>query len=75
LNSVLSLGYYAPLINKMYRKAPSAIIDNGPESLPLSMLMPLGLMALAIIVIGLWPVLVEWLTVPSGSALMAAFGG
>ncbi len=75
LNSVLSLGYYAPLINKMYRKAPSAVIENGPDSLPLSMLVPLGLMALAIVVIGLWPVLLDWLSMPSGLALMAALGG
>jgi NADH:ubiquinone oxidoreductase subunit 2 (subunit N) len=75
LNSVLSLGYYAPLINKMYRKAPSAVVENDPESLPLSMLVPLGLMVLAVVAIGLYPVLLDWLSMPSGASLMAAFGG
>jgi formate hydrogenlyase subunit 3/multisubunit Na+/H+ antiporter MnhD subunit len=73
LNSVLSLAYYAPLVNAMYRQEPSATVQRGQ---PLSVLMiaPLALLALAVVAIGLWPDLLRWLSDPAGSALMAAFG-
>ncbi|HHW08608.1 MAG TPA: hypothetical protein GXX29_01390 [Firmicutes bacterium] len=74
LNSVLSLGYYAPIVNAVYRQKPSAAVLNG-SSLPLSMQVPMVLLLLAVVVLGLWPGLVQWLTDPAGNAIMATFGG
>jgi formate hydrogenlyase subunit 3/multisubunit Na+/H+ antiporter MnhD subunit len=74
LNSVLSLAYYAPLINTMYRLEPSERVRQG-KSLPLVMSIPLVVLGLAVIVLGVWPSLVNWLTIPAGQALLAGFGG
>lgn len=74
LNSVLSLAYYAPLVNAIYRREMSISVDTG---MPISVVMqiPLALMALAVILIGIWPSLMAWLTAPAASSLLAAFGG
>ena len=74
LNSVLSLGYYAPLVNAVYRKRPSQAVLMGGKA-PAAMTIPLLLMALAVVVLGFWPSLAGWLTAPAGQALLAAFGG
>ncbi len=74
LNSVLSLGYYAPLVNRLYRKQPSAAVQAGLP-IPASMNIPLLALLLAITVIGFWPGLLGWLTGPAGASLLAAFGG
>ena len=71
-NSVLSLGYYAPLVNRIYRKEPSAIVNEG-KSLSFSMTLPLVLMTLAITVLGFYPNLMSWLTQPAGLALLNMF--
>jgi formate hydrogenlyase subunit 3/multisubunit Na+/H+ antiporter MnhD subunit len=73
LMSVLSMAYYAPLVNAMYRQETSEAVRVG-EPLPGLMLLPLVLLALAVVVIGMWPSLLEWLTAPAGAALLAAFG-
>lgn len=74
LNSVLSLGYYAPLINRMYRNKPSELVQVGK---PVSVLMvaPLVVMAVAIIVIGIWPSLLQWISAAAAYSLLSAFGG
>jgi len=74
LNSVLSLGYYAPLVNALYRREPSAAVQRG-AAVPGGMLVPLGALALAVIVLGVWPSLLDWLTRPAGTALLAAVRG
>jgi len=74
LNSVLSLGYYAPLINAMYRKAPSEAVQQGP-AMPVLLSIPLGIMVLGVLALGLWPNLLAWLTEPAGQVLLTAFGG
>lgn len=74
LNSVLSLGYYAPLVNAVYRKRPSQAVLAGGKA-PVAMTVPLILMALAVVLLGFWPSLAGWLTAPAGQALLAAFGG
>jgi len=74
LNSVLSLAYYVPLINAMYRYEPSAKVKNG-KSVPTLMLLPLVGMSLAVIVLGIWPGLMNWLTSPAAQVLLTAFGG
>ena len=74
LNSVLSLGYYAPLVNAVYRKKPSSAVQQG-IAIPKLMSVPLVLLALAVVAFGVWPGLAQWLVGPAGSTLMAAFGG
>ncbi len=74
LNSALSLAYYAPLVNAVYRRQPSPAVAEGLR-IPLSMRIPMGVLALGIVVIGIWPGMVYWLIAPAGQALAAAFGG
>jgi proton-translocating NADH-quinone oxidoreductase chain N len=74
LNSVLSLAYYAPLVNAMYRLKPSARVERGSR-MPRLMGVPLVLLAVALVVLGVWPTLASGLTVPASRALLAAFGG
>lgn len=74
LNSVLSLGYYAPLVNMVYRREPSAAVLQG-RPMPPGMVFPLLLLAAAVVLIGIWPVAVAPLTRTAAEALMFAFGG
>jgi proton-translocating NADH-quinone oxidoreductase chain N len=74
LNSVLSLAYYAPLVNRLYRQQPSEAVSNGLP-LPLAMRAPLAVLALSILAIGVWPNLLAWLTEPASRAVLTAFGG
>jgi formate hydrogenlyase subunit 3/multisubunit Na+/H+ antiporter MnhD subunit len=73
LNSVLSLAYYAPLVNRMYRNEPSAAVRAGK---PIGFLMaaPLMVLMLAVIVVGFWPGLMDWITGPAASALVNVTG-
>lgn len=73
LNSVLSLAYYAPLVNAMYRLEPSETVKRG-EPASLLMRAPVMVLTLGVIVVGLWPGLLSWLSDPAGDALLAAFG-
>ena len=72
--SVMSMAYYVPLVNAIYRQETSKAVRAG-RSLPAMALLPLLLLALAVIAIGIWPRLVEWLTAPAGAALVAALEG
>ncbi len=74
LNSVLSLAYYAPLVNAVYRRELSPAVRLG-DPMPVSMEIPLVILGLAVVVIGIWPSLMNWLTGPAGSALLSAFSG
>lgn len=74
LNSVLSLAYYAPVINAMYRRQPADIVAAG-RPVPLAMNLSLAVLALPVVAIGFWPALTSWLTEPAGAALLAVFGG
>jgi proton-translocating NADH-quinone oxidoreductase chain N len=74
LNSALSLAYYAPLVNAMYRWEPSAIVQRGKRA-PLVMNIPLVILALAILLLGVWPSLMNWLTIPASQVLLAGIGG
>ena len=73
LNSVLSLAYYAPLVNSMYRLEPSARVRQGKLQ-PLAMAIPLVVLALAVVVIGFWPGSMNGLTIPASRALLASMG-
>lgn len=73
LNSVLSLGYYTPLVNLMYRsQASAAVLAGKPLTWTISWTMIV--MALLVIVLGFFPGLLDPLTVPAGAELMKMFG-
>ena len=68
LNSVLSLAYYAPLVNAMYRQKPSPALAQA-QPLPMTMTIPLILLALAIVLLGFWPGLVQSIVGGAAGAL------
>ena len=72
LNSVLSLAYYAPMINRMYRREISEVVQRG-KSIPWTMVVPMVILALAILVIGVWPNSVSFLTQTSANTLLYFF--
>lgn len=72
LNSVLSLAYYAPLVNTVYRRRPSTAVAQG-RPMPPALVAPLVVLATAVVVIGIWPATVSWLTEPAGASLLALF--
>jgi proton-translocating NADH-quinone oxidoreductase chain N len=74
LNSVFSLAYYAPLVNTIYRLHPSELVQRGTKP-PILMTIPLVLLVIAIVIIGFYPSILNWLTEPAGSILAMAFGG
>jgi len=74
LNSLLSLGYYAPLVNAMYRHEISDAVKKATY-IPYQMAIPLVLIILAVLVLGLWPSLADPVTLPAGSSLLSIFGG
>jgi proton-translocating NADH-quinone oxidoreductase chain N len=74
LNSLISLAYYAPLVNAMYRLEPSAAVKKA-TAIPYQMAIPLVLLVLGVLVLGLWPSLVNPITLPAGNSLLSIFGG
>jgi len=74
VNSVLSLGYYAPLVNRMYRNQPSPAVSAGR---PVTFLLgaPLVALTVAIVVLGVWPGLVDFITGPAALDLVSVFSG
>ena len=74
LNSVLSLAYYAPLVNRMYRKEPCEAVREGkPAGFWLTL--PLVCLAAGIIILGFYPSLLEGVFQAAGASLLMAFGG
>ena len=73
LNSVMSLGYYAPLVNLMYRKEPSKRVLEG-KPLTWTIALPLILLTSLVILLGFFPGLMDWFTVPASGQLMLMFG-
>ena len=69
LNSVLSLGYYAPLVNRMYRLEPSEIVKTGRKA-SFWLTAPLVTLAAAIIALGIWPTLLSWVFEPAAQSLI-----
>jgi formate hydrogenlyase subunit 3/multisubunit Na+/H+ antiporter MnhD subunit len=73
LNSVMSLGYYAPLVNLMYRKEPSQRVLEG-KPITWTIALPLILLTGLVIVLGFLPGLMDWFTIPAAQQLMQMFG-
>ena len=73
VNSVLSLGYYAPLINRMYRREPSAAVLEG-NKLSFWIVLPLIVLSAGIIVLGFYPSLLNGLFETASASLLAIFG-
>jgi proton-translocating NADH-quinone oxidoreductase chain N len=74
LNSVLSLAYYAPMINRMYRHETSEAVAAG-ESVSWIMVLPMVILAIGIIAMGIWPSLATFLTNNAAASFMYPFGG
>ncbi|MBP1633649.1 MAG: putative dehydrogenase [Acidobacteria bacterium] len=74
LNSVLSLAYYAPLVNRMYRNEPSPAVAAGK---PVTFLLgaPLVALTLVVVALGMWPGLADFITGPAGDQLVSIFAG
>lgn len=73
LMSVLSLGYYTPMINRMYRKdASQAVLESDPVTI--WMYIPIALLTLATVVLGILPSLLYWLTGPAAYSIYVFFG-
>ncbi len=73
LNSVLSLAYYAPLINRIYRNEPSQPVLNG-KAIPFTLLLPLMILTFLIIVFGFTPGLANWFTKFASGSFFVMFG-
>jgi len=72
LNSLLSFGYYAPLVSVMYRGNASAAVTAGAR-VPAGMVVPLVVLAVVVVAFGAWPALANGLTVPAGQVVLAIF--
>lgn len=74
LNSVLSLAYYAPMVNRMYRREASPVVAAGK---PVTVLLgvPVVVLTLAVIVLGFWPGLMDFITQPAALHLVSVFAG
>jgi proton-translocating NADH-quinone oxidoreductase chain N len=70
-NSVLSLAYYAPLVNALYNRESSAAVKHG-RRIPAVMQLTMLLLSLAILAVGVWPALLQGLAGAAGTALLAA---
>ena len=74
LNSVLSLAYYVPLVNAMYRIEPSARVKTGVR-MPVLMAIPLLVLGLGVVILGIWPGLVNGLTASAARVLLTSLAG
>lgn len=74
VNSVLSLAYYAPLVNRMYRHDPSPAVQAGK---PVTFFLgaPLVVLTVLVVVLGFWPGLVDAITHPAAVHLVSIFSG
>jgi formate hydrogenlyase subunit 3/multisubunit Na+/H+ antiporter MnhD subunit len=72
LNAILSLAYYAPMVNRMYRLKPSeAVLAGGKVSA--MMVIPLVILVGLIVVIGFWPAAINWIVIPAAKAFTLPF--
>jgi formate hydrogenlyase subunit 3/multisubunit Na+/H+ antiporter MnhD subunit len=71
LNSVLSLTYYFPIINALFQAEPKL----PKRALPVGMRLPVIVLSGAVIVIGIFPTLLNAVVDPAAQTLMRLFGG
>jgi NADH:ubiquinone oxidoreductase subunit 2 (subunit N) len=71
LNSVFSLAYYFPIINALFNREAAP----PQRTLPAAMRLPIFVLTGAVIVIGLYPTLLDGVVIPAAQALTALFGG
>ncbi len=72
LMSVLSLSYYAPLVNRMYRKQPADILSQGKQ-VPILMYIPIIILTFLTVILGIAPSLLNWLTGPAAYSFYVFF--
>lgn len=72
LNSVLSLGYYAPIVNRLFKRETSEAVNNGGK-VSWMMSAPLVLLMLTILLLGVWPKLMEIFYYNSANYLLGFF--
>jgi len=73
LNSILSLAYYAPIINRMYRHEQSEVVTAG-EAVSSWMITPMVVLTIGILLLGVWPSLISKITVPAANIFLSPFG-
>ena len=73
LNGVLSLAYYAPMVNRIYRGVPGESLANG-KPVSVWMTIPMAIMTLAIVAIGVMPGMMNWITSPAAAYFIAGLG-
>jgi proton-translocating NADH-quinone oxidoreductase chain N len=72
LNSVLSLAYYAPVINRLYQRESSDLVKAGSK-IPASLNIPLVILAISTLLIGLYPAILQPIYQLAGKNLLALF--
>jgi NADH:ubiquinone oxidoreductase subunit 2 (subunit N) len=73
LNSVLSLAYYLPVINALYRPAAEQPTGADAAALPLALRLPVAALTAIVVLVGLWPGVLTVLTGPASLQLAAIF--
>lgn len=71
LNSVFSLAYYFPIINALFRPG----VEAAQRPLPTAMRLPILFLTAAVIVLGIFPTLLNGFVNPAAQVLMRLFGG
>jgi proton-translocating NADH-quinone oxidoreductase chain N len=71
LNSVFSMAYYLRIINALFREEAVP----APRTLSTAMRLPVFILTGAVILIGLYPMLLDGLVIPATQALVVLFGG
>jgi NADH:ubiquinone oxidoreductase subunit 2 (subunit N) len=61
LNSVLSLGYYAPIVNRLFKRKMSESVASA-EPIHWAMTIPVIVLTIGILVLGIWPSLADFFT-------------
>ena len=74
LNSILSLGYYAPIVNRLYRHDISETVAAG-KPISWMMVLPMALLTIGIVVLGVWPSLAKFITYNAAASFLYPFGG
>jgi proton-translocating NADH-quinone oxidoreductase chain N len=73
LNSVLSLAYYVPVINHLYRVDVSETVAAG-KPIQWVMVVPMVILAVGIVVFGVWPPLANIFSYNAAASFLYPFG-